>query len=100
MASQSTQWMSFSMPFVRKMKRSQETHRLIYDLIHERSMAFSVPVVEDDEIVRPLMVEALLLQELGAIECSNSEEAFKVLEANRSISLVVTDVRMPVASMG
>lgn len=58
-------------------------------------MAFSVLVVEDDEIVRPLMVEALLLQELDAIECSNGEEAIKVLEANRSISLVLTDVRMP-----
>lgn len=58
-------------------------------------MPLSVLVVEDDEIVRPLMVEALSLFGLYVIECAFGEEAVDVLEANPDLSLVITDVRMP-----
>ncbi|WP_454564951.1 response regulator [Pseudomonas sp. AIG] len=58
-------------------------------------MALSVLVVEDDEIVRPLMVEALLLLGLDVIECADGDEAIKLLEASLDLSLVITDVRMP-----
>lgn len=58
-------------------------------------MPLSVLVVEDDEIVRPLMVEALSLFGLYVIGCASGEEAVDVLEANPGLSLVITDVRMP-----
>lgn len=58
-------------------------------------MTLSVLVVEDDEIVRPLMVEALLLLGLDVTECADGEEAVAVLEASADLSLVITDVRMP-----
>ncbi|WP_431033581.1 response regulator [Pseudomonas yamanorum] len=58
-------------------------------------MPLCVLVVEDDEIVRPLMVEALALLGLEFIECATGDEALKVLDAGCNVSLVVTDVRMP-----
>ncbi|WP_431034804.1 response regulator [Pseudomonas yamanorum] len=58
-------------------------------------MPLRVLVVEDDEIVRPLMVEALLLLGLDSIECATGDEALKVLNARPNVSLVITDVRMP-----
>lgn len=58
-------------------------------------MALSVLVVEDDEIVRPLMVDALSLLGLEAIECATGDEAINLLKADPRISLVITDVRMP-----
>lgn len=48
----------------------------------ERMMALSVLVVEDDEIVRPLMVDALSLLGLKAIECASGDEAVNLLKAD------------------
>jgi DNA-binding NtrC family response regulator len=61
----------------------------------ERMMPLSVLVVEDDEIVRPLMVDALSLLGLEAIECASGDEAINLLKTDLRISLVLTDVRMP-----
>lgn len=58
-------------------------------------MALSVLVVEDDEIVRSVMVEALLLLGLDVVECATGDEAVEMLEASPGLSLVITDVRMP-----
>lgn len=55
---------------------------------------FRVLLVEDDEVVRPLITEAIELLELEVVPCANAQEALKVLEAG-PVNLVVTDVRMP-----
>lgn len=54
-----------------------------------------VLLVEDDEVVRPLISEAIELLELEVIPCPNADEALSVLEAAGTVALVVTDVRMP-----
>ncbi|WP_282348415.1 response regulator [Pseudomonas sp. PS01301] len=53
-----------------------------------------VLLVEDDEIVRPLIAEAISLLGLEVVECSNADEGLEALE-NIRVVLVVTDVRMP-----
>lgn len=53
-----------------------------------------VLLVEDDEIVRPLVAEAISLLGHDVIECSNADEGLEALEKT-PIVLVVTDVRMP-----
>ncbi|MFZ5937709.1 response regulator [Pseudomonas putida] len=53
-------------------------------------------VVEDDDIVRMLMVE--VLDELGysTLEAENAKAALKVIEdASQSLALLVTDVGLP-----
>ncbi|WLG93847.1 response regulator [Pseudomonas sp. FP198] len=53
-----------------------------------------VLLVEDDEVIRPLITEAISLLQLDVIPCANADDALKILEAT-SVGLVVTDVRMP-----
>ncbi|MHC8344631.1 response regulator [Pseudomonas sp. RT6P73] len=52
-------------------------------------------VVEDDEILRSLLVEAMSLLGLFVIDCASADDALLALEDSSSISLVMTDVCMP-----
>lgn len=54
-----------------------------------------VLVVEDDEILRSLVVEAISLLGLCVIDCASADEALSRLEGSSSITLVMTDVCMP-----
>lgn len=54
-----------------------------------------VLIVEDDEILRLLTVEAISLLDVWVLACINADEALEILESSASIALVVTDVTMP-----
>jgi CheY-like chemotaxis protein len=61
-----------------------------------REPAMHLLVVEDDDIVRMLMVE--VLDELGysTLEAENATAALKVIEdASQNLALLVTDVGLP-----
>lgn len=58
-------------------------------------MRSSVLIVEDDEILRWLLTEAVTYLGHEVIECSNADEALAKLEDHHPLSLVITDVRMP-----
>lgn len=55
----------------------------------------SVLVVEDDEILRSLMAEAISLLGVNVIDCASADEALPMLEGSSSIVLVMTDMSMP-----
>ncbi|ABY98881.1 response regulator [Pseudomonas sp. SbB1] len=54
-----------------------------------------VLVVEDDQILRWLMTEAVEHLGYEVSECSNADDAVVQLQGESSISLVITDVKMP-----
>lgn len=58
-------------------------------------MSSTVLVVEDDEILRSLAVEAISLLGLYVIDCASADDALIILVGSASIALVMTDVRMP-----
>jgi len=58
-------------------------------------MPKTVLVVEDDDILRDLLVEALSLIDVIAVECSSADDALQLLRAEDSFALVITDVCMP-----
>ena len=58
-------------------------------------MPHTVLVVEDDEILRSLMDEAISLLNVDVISCASADEALSILENEPMISLVVTDISMP-----
>lgn len=55
----------------------------------------SVLVVEDDEILRSLMVDAISLLGFKIIDCASADEALPMLEEDTSVALVMTDICMP-----
>ncbi|MCW5946899.1 MAG: PAS domain S-box protein [Fimbriimonadales bacterium] len=59
------------------------------------SGALTILVVEDEEVVRSMMLE--VLQSLGhtAIECASGEEAIRAVEAGTRVDLLLTDMMMP-----
>jgi two-component system, cell cycle sensor histidine kinase and response regulator CckA len=57
-------------------------------------------VVEDERVVRALMVRSLSGLGYHCVEAGNAEEALLVLEQQRHIDLVITDVVMPGTSGG
>jgi DNA-binding NtrC family response regulator len=59
------------------------------------AMARTVLLVEDDAILRLLIVEALSLIDLDAAECGTAAEAMAILEAEHRHVLVLTDICMP-----
>ncbi|MCW8278413.1 response regulator [Pseudomonas sp. PCH199] len=58
-------------------------------------MSPSVLVVEDDEIMRSLMADAISLLGVSVTECATADEAIPILEGPASIVLVITDIFMP-----
>lgn len=58
-------------------------------------MSATVLVVEDDEILRYLTVEAISLLGVDVIECASADEALPILECTSSIALAMTDICMP-----
>lgn len=50
-------------------------------LLELRSMPATVLVVDDEEALRSLLVEALLLIDLEAATCASADEALSALEA-------------------
>ena len=55
----------------------------------------TVLVVEDDEILRSLTVEAISLLGLCVIDCASADDALPMLEDSISIALVITDIYLP-----
>lgn len=58
-------------------------------------MAVRVLVVEDDELLRLLTIEAISLLGFKVTGYATADEALEALEASTDIALVLTDVRMP-----
>lgn len=58
-------------------------------------MTLTVLVVEDDDILRSLTVDAISLLGVSVIDCASADEALSILESSSSIALVMTDVCMP-----
>ncbi|KTC44195.1 response regulator [Pseudomonas fluorescens ABAC62] len=58
--------------------------------------ASTILVVEDDAIVRMLIVDVLEELEFSVLEAADAEEALKIVEnAEQSIDLMMTDVGLP-----
>ena len=56
----------------------------------------TILVVEDDAIVRMLIVDVLEELEFSVVEASDAEEALKIVEnTDQSIDLMMTDVGLP-----
>lgn len=58
-------------------------------------MTPTVLVVEDDETLRLLTVDAITLLGIAVIDCRSADDALPVLEGSCSIALVMTDICMP-----
>jgi DNA-binding NtrC family response regulator len=58
-------------------------------------MSPTVLVVEDDEILRSLIGDAISLLDIGVMGCASADDALPVLESSSSIVLVMTDICMP-----
>lgn len=54
-----------------------------------------VLVVEDDEILGSLVVEAISLLDVCVLDCASADDALPILESSLSIALVMTDICMP-----
>jgi CheY-like chemotaxis protein len=55
----------------------------------------TVLVVEDEPLVRALLVETLSLQGLHIIEAATGDEALETFNAHPEIGVVFTDITMP-----
>ncbi|WLG64868.1 response regulator [Pseudomonas sp. FP1762] len=55
----------------------------------------NILLVEDDEILRSVMAQAVELLGYTVIERTSADEALMALESAAAFSLVITDVRMP-----
>lgn len=55
----------------------------------------TVLVVEDDDTLRFLVCEALMMLEMRVIECPNADRALELLQRAHQFNLVLTDIRMP-----
>ena len=55
----------------------------------------TVLVVEDEALIRMLLVDELEVAGFNVIETENADAAMKALDGGHDVSVVVTDVRMP-----
>jgi len=55
----------------------------------------TVLIVDDEEIVRMVMVETLVDQGFAVLEAKDGEAGLSILQSDRPISLLVTDVGLP-----
>ncbi len=87
--------------------QSMYNYRTIYKSLFEREKAYHLPIslekvllVEDAPVTRKM--ESMILREEGffVYEASNGKEALEVLEKDPEISLVITDLEMPVMDGG
>lgn len=60
-----------------------------------RSRTHNILVVDDEEEVREILAETLVDFGYQVITAASGEEALPVLRRERTVSLVITDVRMP-----
>lgn len=63
-------------------------------------MSATILLVEDEEILRSLLVEALSLSDLSlsdieTAECMNADAAIPLLKGPNAFALVITDISMP-----
>lgn len=58
-------------------------------------MTATVLLVEDEEMLRVLLSEALSLIDLEVVICRNADEAMVRLEQPHSFALLITDICMP-----
>lgn len=58
-------------------------------------MPKTVLVVEDDDILRELLVESLSLIDVMVAECTCADDALQLLMPEDSFALVITDICMP-----
>ncbi|MFJ3366553.1 response regulator [Pseudomonas sp. NPDC086251] len=58
-------------------------------------MAHTVLIVEDNEIFRSMMAEAISLLGVNISDCATADEAVSILENTSSVALVITDICMP-----
>lgn len=58
-------------------------------------MTYTVLVVEDDDVLRTLTVDAISLLEFEVVDCASADDALLILECQPAIALVITDVCMP-----
>ncbi|MDM0033435.1 ATP-binding protein [Variovorax sp. J22P271] len=54
-----------------------------------------VLVVEDEDIIRDLVVEVLKSQGYAVLHASNAEDAHRILDSERKVKLLLTDVGLP-----
>jgi CheY-like chemotaxis protein len=54
-----------------------------------------VLIVDDEEIVRMVMVETLADQGFAVLEAKDGESGLSILQSDKPISLLVTDVGLP-----
>jgi CheY-like chemotaxis protein len=55
----------------------------------------TVLVVEDDELIRLMVIEELVDAGFKVVEAGNADQAIAVLEARQDIHVVFTDIDMP-----
>jgi CheY-like chemotaxis protein len=64
-------------------------------LPQEGSANHTVLIVEDEVLVRLMIAEELRSAGYGVIEAANADEALDVLAHISSVSLIISDIRMP-----
>ena len=60
-----------------------------------RTMPTTVLLVDDEEMLRSLLFEALSLIDINAVQSRSADEALALLEALNDFALVITDICMP-----
>lgn len=58
-------------------------------------MKSTLLVVEDDELLRYVIVDSLLMLDMQVLACATADEAWLLLEGESVVDLVLTDIRMP-----
>ncbi|RRV10564.1 response regulator [Pseudomonas sp. v388] len=58
-------------------------------------MPTTVLLVEDEEMLRSLLVEVLALIDVDSVACVNADEALTRLERSHDFDLVISDICMP-----
>ena len=58
-------------------------------------MAVHVLLVEDDFLIRMTIAEALADEGFTVLEAGNAEEAFRALDDEPAIGLLITDIQLP-----
>lgn len=58
-------------------------------------MSLNILLVEDEDILRSVMAQAVEILGYSVIECPSADQALIALESKVPFSLIITDVRMP-----